>query len=57
MMGARRGLASPRLLLAVVLVLVSAVLGGRGAGAQPRARPVLIGALTESWGATPALRE
>ncbi len=36
----------------VVLLLSSGLLRG-GTGAAERARPILIGALTESWGPTP----
>ena len=44
----------PRI-LAMVFVLVSAGLGGSGASEGQRGGPVLIGALSESWGPTPAI--
>jgi putative ABC transport system substrate-binding protein len=42
-------------LLGLVLLLVGGGLGLGSARAQPVAAPILIGALTESWGPTPAI--
>jgi len=42
-------------LLGLVLLLVSGGLGPGSARAQPATAPILIGALTESWGPTPAI--
>jgi len=49
------GLRVCRATLGIGLLLVSEGLIGSGAGAGQRAKAVLIGALTESWGPTPAI--
>lgn len=46
--------AAARGVFGLVLLLIAVPLVG-GLAAQPRSKPVLIGALTESWGPTPAI--